>query len=420
MDPTASPVETASMSGTSVTVIGHDLSSNATARALILEELLARRFPTELIGARFGRSVWTPAAASLSEHRVLRGSPYPWFAWTASRLALRATGRVLVAQKPRGASFGVALRAARFGGRPVILDIDDDESSFFGSPPLARSWRDAVSLRNPNGRSWTRRMLARIPLAAATTAGSPTLARRYGAEFIPYAIAGESMHPSRFDRAAERRRLGVGNGFAVVFCGSPRPHKGLDRLAEAIGALDAKLDAKLVLVASPVDKSVAEVLRSQSRERIVFAGPVAREERGRVLAAADCVALPQRDTPTARAQVPAKLFDAMAAARPIVATDVGDLAEILGDAGTLVPEGDVGALTRSLRRYATDTAASACDGARARERFERFYEAEEVSRRLARLVEDVVERARSASCSGDSAVSDSITSTIASHANRVR
>ncbi len=406
-----------------VTVIGHDLSSNGTARALLLEELLARRFPTELLGARFGASVWEPASSSVPARAVLRGGPYPWFAATAARLAARATGDVIVAQKPRVASFGVALRAARSGGRPIILDLDDDEASFFSAPRADGRWRDAVSYRNPNGRSWTRRMIAKIPLAAVRTAGSPTLARRHDACFVPYAICGDSMEPSRFDRGAERRRLGLGDGFAVVFCGSPRPHKGLDRLAEAIGALDASLDARLVVVAPPLDANEAEALRTASRDRVAFAGAVAREERGRVLAAADCVALPQRDTPTGRAQLPAKLFDAMAARRPVVATDVGDMAEILGDTGTVVRDGDLRELTEALRRYATDVGAAERDGARARERFERFYEAEEVSRRLASLVEDVFERASRSSAGGvvpGSTAIDSMTSTMASQVNRAR
>ena len=55
-----------------------------------------------------------------------------------------------------------------------------------------------------------------------------------------------------------------------------------------------------------------------------------------VVAAAHLVVVPQRDTPAALAQFPLKLTDAMSMAKPVLATNVGDIPEILGDTGYLV------------------------------------------------------------------------------------
>jgi glycosyltransferase involved in cell wall biosynthesis len=55
-----------------------------------------------------------------------------------------------------------------------------------------------------------------------------------------------------------------------------------------------------------------------------------------VVAAADVVVIPQRDTPVARAQFPMKLTNAMAMAKPILSTRVGDIPHILEHAGYLV------------------------------------------------------------------------------------
>ena len=55
-----------------------------------------------------------------------------------------------------------------------------------------------------------------------------------------------------------------------------------------------------------------------------------------IVSAAHVIVVPQRDTLTAKAQFPIKLTDGMAMAKPILATKVGDLPEILGDTGYLV------------------------------------------------------------------------------------
>jgi hypothetical protein len=47
------------------------------------------------------------------------------------------------------------------------------------------------------------------------------------------------------------------------------------------------------------------------------------------VAAADVIAIPQKDSPATWGQLPSKVFDAMAMAKPIVATDVNDLSMVL-------------------------------------------------------------------------------------------
>jgi len=54
------------------------------------------------------------------------------------------------------------------------------------------------------------------------------------------------------------------------------------------------------------------------------------------LAMADVVVIPQKRTFATLGQVPAKVFDAMAMAKPIIATNVSDLAEILNGCGWIV------------------------------------------------------------------------------------
>ena len=66
------------------------------------------------------------------------------------------------------------------------------------------------------------------------------------------------------------------------------------------------------------------------------------------LAAADVVVIPQRNTSDTVGQMPAKIFDAMAMAKPIVSTRISDIPDVLGDCGYLVEPGNVQQLAEAM------------------------------------------------------------------------
>jgi glycosyltransferase involved in cell wall biosynthesis len=68
------------------------------------------------------------------------------------------------------------------------------------------------------------------------------------------------------------------------------------------------------------------------------------------VALADVICIPSRDIPGTWGQIPAKLFDAMSMARPIVSSSVSDMARILEGCGLVFPGGDVAALSAQLAR----------------------------------------------------------------------
>jgi glycosyltransferase involved in cell wall biosynthesis len=108
--------------------------------------------------------------------------------------------------------------------------------------------------------------------------------------------------------------------------------------------------------------------------------------------AADVIAVPQRDSPDTRGQVPAKLFDAMALARPIVSTRVSMIPEILEGCGVVVPSGDPAALGAAIARLADDRALAGELGARARVRCVERYSFTAARRDLFPLVMGLAQR----------------------------
>ncbi|MCZ7590780.1 MAG: glycosyltransferase [Kiritimatiellae bacterium] len=108
------------------------------------------------------------------------------------------------------------------------------------------------------------------------------------------------------------------------------------------------------------------------------------------LSLADLIVLPLQDTLLARSQVPCKIFEAMAMSRPIIASDVSDMATILDDSGWVVPAGDVAALAEQIREVFANPAEAKRRGEKARERCLAHYSSEVTRRSLVSLIRGIV------------------------------
>jgi glycosyltransferase involved in cell wall biosynthesis len=123
-------------------------------------------------------------------------------------------------------------------------------------------------------------------------------------------------------------------------------------------------------------------------------GYVARADMPAVLAAVDAAPVPQVRTSFTESQVPAKLLDAMAMAKPVVASRVGDIAEILGNGsrGWLFEPGDGGGLARALGEIAEKPAEAQRRGQAAREWYLKEASATVTATRICALLEEVTGR----------------------------
>ena len=152
----------------------------------------------------------------------------------------------------------------------------------------------------------------------------------------------------RVGRAADavRSELGVPESDLLAVCVSlMRPEKGHADLLAAIGTLPADLP---LVVALAGDGPLLDDIRSRvdadptlsGRTRVLgFRGDVAD-----LLAAADFVV-----HPSLADALPTALISALAAGRPVVATEVGGIPDIVGpDCGILVRAGDPDALARGI------------------------------------------------------------------------
>ncbi len=144
------------------------------------------------------------------------------------------------------------------------------------------------------------------------------------------------------------------DGLVVGYVGRLVFYKGVGLLIEALAGLPPGI--RLRLLGSGPD---AEALRQLAAvkgvaNRVEFAPAVAASEVPEALAGVDVLALPSLTQPNWMEQFGRVLVEAMACAVPVLGSNSGAIPQVIGDAGVIVPEGDVEALRGALLRLASD------------------------------------------------------------------
>ncbi|MGN7830770.1 glycosyltransferase [Pseudoxanthomonas sp. 22568] len=174
--------------------------------------------------------------------------------------------------------------------------------------------------------------------------------RDYGAHpdrirAIPNGCDASIFHPA--DRAEARRALDLpADAEVVTYVGRLVPEKGLRELLAAAGALRASRPRlQLVLVGEGPMHAELAALAAAGELPVRFAGTRPPGEVARWMCASDLVTLPSYSEGH-----PNVLVEALACGRPVVATPVGGIPEVVDAAsGVLVPARDPAALAEGLR-----------------------------------------------------------------------
>ncbi|GIV57794.1 MAG: glycosyl transferase [Rhodothermaceae bacterium] len=174
--------------------------------------------------------------------------------------------------------------------------------------------------------------------------------------------------------------------FTVGFAGSLKPWHGLPVLAEAFARLRRHApEARLLLVGDGPERPALERqlhdLGVHAATR--FTGKVAPAHMPGLLAAMDVAVAPYpalRDCYFS----PLKIFEYMAAGRPVVASRIGQIPEVVrhGQTGLLCPPGDAATLAEALDALRRDPARRRCLGTAARQQVLRHHTWEAIARHV--------------------------------------
>lgn len=337
-----------------VSILTPNLSANCLGRAYVLAKILQPKYEVEIVGPIFGQGIWEPVKDDKSiSYRGIEISRNPLTYLRVLRLTKLISGDIIYASKPVFTSYGIGLLKKIVSGKPLVLDIDDWELGFKKDAVRNASWSKKLLLyvyytifffRHDS--YWN--VLAHEKMAAladSVTVSNLFLKNKFGGEIIYHARDTEAFDPDLFDGEEMRRKYGVPvDKKVVMFLGSPRKHKGIEDLIEALH-LAGREDVLLVIVGLNEKEDycsyVIDVAKDKLNEGFQGFGFQPFEAIPEFLSFADLIVIPQKERSFSEGQMPAKIFDAMAMAKPVIATDVGDLSRVLGDTGVVVPVDDV-------------------------------------------------------------------------------
>jgi glycosyltransferase involved in cell wall biosynthesis len=199
------------------------------------------------------------------------------------------------------------------------------------------------------------------------------LRRGVGADrvvIVPNAV-GSAFLGQPPDPQALRRQLGIDPAEVVVGSVTTlNDYEGLDVLVDAVAKLRSnRSPARLLVVgAGPALAELRRRAEDLGLTDAVFTGAVPFADVRPFYAAIDVFAVPRADTPVTRLVTPLKPLEAMATGRPVVASDLPPLREIIdpGSAGALAPSGDADRLAAALEDLVADPAGRARMGQAAR------------------------------------------------------
>ena len=299
----------------------------------------------------------TIRALTLSTARWRR--PLLW--WTILLRALRARADVYHIHDPE--LIPLALLLQTLSGRPVIYDAHE----YYGDEVRTRLWIPAP-LRD--AAAW---LTDRIEKAAASRlAAVVTVNEHMNAGFLrvqPQSVAVHNYPPPEYfgePSSAEREQL-------VVYVGVLTRDRGIETIYETGRLLKARFPFLRIFVAGPIDWSgvSADIPRDpvtwRERAGVHFLGTVPQREVPALLGRAGVGWIPFLATPNNVRSTPNKLLEYMAAALPVVASDVGYMRAIVSesDCGLLAGAGEAAAHAKQIGRlleHPTDAVAMGAKG----------------------------------------------------------
>ncbi len=187
-----------------------------------------------------------------------------------------------------------------------------------------------------------------------------------------------------FGRAKVRAALGVADDTPVALClARLEPQKRHDVLLDAWARLEG--EAVLWLAGDGSLRAELEARSESLSGRVRFLGT--RKDVPDLLAAADVMVLTSDWE-----GLPLAVLEAMAAGRPVVATDVGGVRDVLsGGAGLVVPPGDPAAVAKALDMLLGDQSVRAHVAAEGLRTVQREYDAHTVMKAYDELLRTAIE-----------------------------
>ncbi len=285
------------------------------------------------------------------------------FASAADRVRLEPLRRVRVGLRRFGPTRRVAVKVEQAAARAVIRDEQPDLvylntvlSACYVRPALESGCRVVLHSHEMDdlasgtlARYGLRDLYRDIRLVACSAAAATRLREITGVETVGVICSVADIDRVR-DLAGETPVSEPARP-QVVACGTADPRKGTDlwlEVARRTSSLTGGNCPDFVWVGHDSDGRYEALSRDMGLGSLVrFVGPTRNPYP--TMAMSDVVTVPSRQDAS-----PLVVLEAMALGKPVVAFDVGGIRDQLGDAGVLVPPGDVEAMADAVATLLAD------------------------------------------------------------------
>jgi glycosyltransferase involved in cell wall biosynthesis len=204
-----------------------------------------------------------------------------------------------------------------------------------------------------------------------------------------------AMFDPQIDGSDFRRAHGLEGKFVALYAGAHGMSNDLGVVLEAAALLADRPEIALVLLGDGKEKpALLAQARAMRLDNVHFLPPVPKTGMPQALAAADaCIAI-LKPVEMYRTVYPNKVFDYMAAGRPVILAIDGVIRDVVSqaEAGIPVPPGDAPALAEAVRSLAADPQKGRRMGLAGRRCVERSFDRALLAAKLAGLMEALVQK----------------------------
>ena len=180
--------------------------------------------------------------------------------------------------------------------------------------------------------------------------------------------------------------------FLVTYAGAMGMANNLEVVLESAILLNDLPDVHFLMVGDGKDRTMLEALAKKWNVRnVTFTGSRPKSQMPAILAESDVCLAVLRDIPMFRTTYPNKVFDYMAAARPVVLAIDGVIRQVIeaADGGIPVPPGNPQAMAEAVRTLFSNRVRSAQMGRSAREYVIKFFDRNQQAHQFGELVDQI-------------------------------
>ncbi len=370
------------------TLVSSTLSSNPFIRVYPFGKILSEKYNTKIIGPVNSNGIYQPLKNEQWNIQCIKENKFfPFYLKTFYDICNNVDSDIVHVFKPKFYSFGVGLILKLLKNKKVILDIDDWESQYVLDNYLSYNPIDIlkfflVDLYMPES-YFSKKLLEKIRnYSDRIIVDALVLQKIFGGTYIPSGADTDLFDPSKYNPKLIREKYGIDKyDILISFTGTPRKHKGILELIKAVEeARKENEKIKLMIVGASDDNPFANELRK--KEGIIVENYQPHNKIPIFISAADIIALPLKNNPSAMTQMPYKIFEMMSMAKPIIASKVADIPVALDKCGKVIEPNNVLQLKEAIIEYADNKKLRLQDGNKAREKCIKEYSFKVIRKRV--------------------------------------